>query len=148
MKQEIKDSLYGAEQLQELLGMSRTQAWRVWNGHSKLTKRNEELLVMKLDIRKSARIKCEENADNWMSKKKASIQGGEVITYKVTSSESVLCKVVLINCKDTLGYISELQKMIDDAMYDSTRDVLTEAYFSELDSWVHLEKEFFIKDYK
>lgn len=148
MKPEIKEHLYGADQLQELIGLSRTQAWRIWNGHSKLTKQNEELLLIKLDINKSARIKCEEAADNWIDTNKKSTSGGAVISSKTKTSKSVACKISLINCDYTMSYISELEEMIETAKHETTRDVLMDAYFDELNQWVHLETEFFIKDYK
>ena len=148
MKPEIKEHLYGAEQLQELIGLSRTQAWRIWNGHSKLTKQNEELLLIKLDINKSARIKCEEVADSWIESNKKTLSGGCAISNKTTTSNSIKCQVSLINCDETMSYLSELEEMIEIAKHDTTRDILMDAYFEELKQWVHLETEFFIKDYK
>lgn len=148
MKPEIKERLYGAEQLQDLIGISRTQAWRIWNGHSNLTKQNEELLLIKLDINKSARIKCEEAADKWIEASKQSLSGGCAISSKTTTSKSIKCKVSLISCDETMSYISELEEMIESAKHDTTKDVLMDAYFDELSQWVHMETEFFIKDYK
>ncbi|AUR83749.1 hypothetical protein NVP1039O_50 [Vibrio phage 1.039.O._10N.286.55.A2] len=148
MKPEIKEHLYGADQLQELIGLSRTQAWRIWNGHSKLTKQNEELLLIKLDLNKSARIKCEEAADNWIANNKQSLSGGCAISTKTVTSNSVKCHVSLINCDETMRYISELEEMIEIAKHSTTRDVLMDAYFEEVSNWVEMETEFFIKDYK
>tara|TARA_R110002020_G_scaffold67830_1_gene178010 strand:- start:822 stop:1268 length:447 start_codon:yes stop_codon:yes gene_type:complete len=148
MKPEIKEHLYGAEQLQELIGLSRTQAWRIWNGHSKLTKQNEELLLIKLDLNKSARIKCEEAADNWIATNKQSLSGGVAISTKAATSNSVKCQVSLINCDVTMSYLSELEKMIEIANHDTTRDLLMDAYIEEVAGWVRMETEFFIKDYK
>lgn len=148
MKPEIKEHLYGAEQLQDLIGLSRTQAWRIWNGHSKLTKQNEELLLIKLDINKSARNKCEEVADNWIESNKKSLSGGCAISSKTKTSSSIKCQVSLINCDETMSYISELEGMMEMAKHDTTRDVLLDAYFEEIGNWVEVETEFFIKDYK
>ena len=148
MKPEIKEHLYGAEQLQELIGLSRTQAWRIWNGHSKLTKQNEELLLIKLDMNKSARIKCEQSADNWIEIQKKSLSGGCAISNKTTTSNSIKCQISLVNCDETMSYISELEEMIEIAKQEATREVLIDAYFKEVGDWVEVETEFFIKDYK
>lgn len=148
MKPEIKDQLCGADQLQELIGLSRTQAWRIWNGHSKLTKQNEELLLIKLDANKSARIKCEEASDAWIATKKKSLSEGCVISKKTTTSNSIKCQISVISCDKAISYISELEEMIEVAKHEETKDVLIDAYFEEVGNWVEIETEFFIKDYK
>lgn len=44
MPEHLKAIIGTQKRLQELLECSRTQAWRIWNGHSKLTPINEKYL--------------------------------------------------------------------------------------------------------
>ncbi len=44
MPEHLKATIGSQKRLQELLGCSRTQAWRIWTGKSKLTPVNEKYL--------------------------------------------------------------------------------------------------------
>lgn len=44
MSEVLKATVGSQNKLQELLGCSRTQAWRIWTGKSKLTSINEKYL--------------------------------------------------------------------------------------------------------
>lgn len=52
MSEEIKALVGSQKRLQELLGCGRVQAWRVWNGKSKLTKSNERLIRISVGVLK------------------------------------------------------------------------------------------------
>ncbi|AUR88386.1 hypothetical protein NVP1112O_68 [Vibrio phage 1.112.O._10N.286.46.B11] len=148
MKPEIKEHLYGADQLQELIGLSRTQAWRIWNGHSKLTKQNEELLLIKLDLKKKAREDCEMAADAWVQHQKEANKGGNFFSNKIVGAHIVSANIYLVTCEDTMRFLDELIELKSRAKYDSTRDVLTDSYFDELDNWIVSTKDFLIEDFK
>lgn len=49
MNEELKKQLVKQSKLEEILGVNRVQAWRIWNGHSKLTTANERLITMVLE---------------------------------------------------------------------------------------------------
>lgn len=44
MSQELKTIIGSQNKLKEILGCSRTQAWRIWNGKSALTQINEKYI--------------------------------------------------------------------------------------------------------
>ncbi len=152
MKQEIKDSLYGAEQLQELLGMSRTQAWRVWNGHSKLTKRNEELIQFKLGALDEAIEKRDENAMAWLNNRYLELSSKtelELIKkFWTKESGSITCKIVNLESKGELMKVDEISSLLESACYEPAIDCLTSAYFEMMDCYTVEEKKFLTEDYK
>lgn len=44
MSEELKLLVGSQKKLQEILGIGRTQAWRIWNNKSKLTSINEKYI--------------------------------------------------------------------------------------------------------
>jgi hypothetical protein len=50
MNENLKKELKDKKKLQEILGVNRVQAWRIWEGHSKLTTANERLIKLTLGI--------------------------------------------------------------------------------------------------
>lgn len=148
MNTAIKDKLYGPNHLQNTLGISRTQAWRIWNGKSKLTKRNEELLIIKLDLSNEARKNCELAADEWIDSEKKRLGSAFLTSVKQTGANEITCEISRIDCEETNGYLNELVSLADNCQKTATHDLLTNAYFSEIKSWVVSKKEFLIEEYK
>ena len=148
MKPEIKEHLYGSEQLQELIGLSRTQAWRVWNGHSKLTKQNEELLLIKLDLKKKAREDCEMAADAWINHQKENNKGSNFFSNKIIGAHIVSANIYVVSCEESMSFLNELMELKSRAKYDSTKESLLASYLDELDNWIVSTKDFLIEDFQ
>ncbi len=53
MNQELKSLVGDKKQLESILGVTRTQAWRIWNGKSNLTSVNEKLIRLVCASKKS-----------------------------------------------------------------------------------------------
>lgn len=152
MKQEIKDKLYSADQLQELIGLSRTQAWRIWNGHSKLTKQNEELIQFKLGALDEAISKRDESAMAWLDEQYLSFslgcELGLIKKFWTKESGSITCKIVDLESNDELMKIDEISALLESACYEPAIDALTSAYFEMMDCYAVEEKKFLTEDYK
>lgn len=152
MKQEIKDKLYGADQLQCLIGLSRTQAWRIWNGHSKLTKQNEELIQFKLGELDEAIEKRDENAMAWLNNRYLELSSKtelELIKkFWTKESGSITCKIVNLESKGELMKVDEISSLLESACYEPAIDCLTSAYFEMMDCYTVEEKKFLTEDYK
>jgi len=148
MKSEIKDKLYGANHLQDILGISRTQAWRIWNDKSKLTKQNEELLIIKLDINNAARKKCELAVDEWIKSEKKRLGSEPLTSIKQAGGDKITCEISSIDCEETNSYIDELISIANNCQETATHDLVMDAFFKELKLWIVSEKEFLIEEYK
>lgn len=53
MNEELKIKLEHQSALQDILGVNRVQAWRIWTGKSKLTTSNEKLIRMTLEAKQN-----------------------------------------------------------------------------------------------
>lgn len=51
MNEELKNKIGSQKKLEEILGITRVQAWRIYNGHTKLTVVNERLIKLTLGIK-------------------------------------------------------------------------------------------------
>lgn len=49
MNEEMKELVGNQAKLREILGVGRTQSWKLWNNHSVLTASNEKLIRMTLE---------------------------------------------------------------------------------------------------
>lgn len=140
MKKEIKSMLHSQNQLEEILGVSRVQAWRIWNGKSALTEANERLIKITIDSVIDKMNEAESIINEWIESQKGR-SNGEFYSVRTKAAYTVGASVSFVDCDETNSYIKELIKMTDEAEHDSTRDVLLDAYFIELSHWKFSETE-------
>lgn len=144
MKKEIREMLHSQSQLQEILGVSRVQAWRIWNGKSVLTEANERLVVITINNLTEKREKAEVLIDEWV-KTQRNKSKGEFYISKTKEGNRIYASVSFIDCDETNSHLTELIDMHEDAQHESTRDLLLDAYIREVESWKFSEKEVIYK---
>lgn len=140
MKKEIREMLHSQSQLQEILGVSRVQAWRIWNGKSVLTEANERLIKITMDSVIDKMNEAESVIDEWIESQKGKAEG-KFYPVRTKSANAIVARVSFVDCEQTNSYLKELIKMTGEAEHDSTRDVLLDAYFIELSHWEFSEIE-------
>lgn len=136
--------LHSQSQLQEILGISRVQAWRIWNDKSALTETNERLIVVTINGLAEKREKAEELIDEWVGTQRFKSKG-EFYISKTKEGNRIYASVSFIDCDETNSHLTELMDMHEEAQHESTRDLLLDAYMKEVESWKFSEKEVYYK---
>lgn len=145
MDKKLKSEVGSIENLQSLINISHTQAWRIFNGHSKLTKKNEAILRSNLQKFKLKRWHAESLAKEWLEKVKSKIDGF-VVTSTSINSDSVIARVSVIEDDESKKCIKEASSLLEQVNDYSLRDAILSVYFDVLESNEVLTKEFKIED--
>ena len=145
MDKKLKSEVGSIENLQSLINIIHTQAWRIFNGHSKLTKKNEAILRSNLQKFKLKRWHAESLAKEWLEKVKSKIDGF-VVTSTSINSDSVIARVSVIDDDESKECIKESSSLLEKVNDYSLRDAILSVYFDVLESNEVLTKEFKIED--
>lgn len=131
---EFNGHILSQKDLEDILCLSKPQAWRVYTGKSKLTEANKKIITYYFE-NKANKIKEAENAvDLWISQNK-SLDERIHVTKSLSGSE-VSAKKHLITCPDTVVAINAINKADGETSSDTVRDILSQAYFDLISDFV------------
>ncbi len=131
---EFNGHILSQKDLEDILSLSKPQAWRVYTGKSKLTQANKKIITYYFENKTNKIKEADEAIDLWISKNKSLDE--RVHVTKLSSGSEVSAKKHFITCPDTVLAINAINKAHRETSNDTVNDILTQAYFDLISDFV------------
>ena len=131
---EFNGHILSQKDLEDILCLSKPQAWRVYTGKSKLTEANKKIITYYFENKANKIKEAERVIDIWVSKNKSIDE--RVHVTKSSSGSEVSAKKHFITCPDTILAINAINKVDGETSSDTVRDILAQAYFDLISGFV------------